>query len=167
MNADPDAAGPGLNEALAVWAVFGVVAAMVWITYARLPADVFYNVTGTGIRAGASRVLVLLGWPISIAAVALLAVAADRFLASSPSPAARRAAIAASVASALLCATIAWPGVIDEADLDAKPSNALAAVGVGIAAPADTCRRAPRGRRRPRPPQAAATASRPRSSSSF
>ena len=65
MNADPDAAGPGLNEALAVWAALGVVAAMVWITYARLPADVFYNVTGTGIRAGASRVLVLLGWPIS------------------------------------------------------------------------------------------------------
>ena len=67
MNADPDAAGPGLNEALAVWAALGVVAAMVWITYARLPADVFYNVTGTGFRAGASRVLVLLGWPISIA----------------------------------------------------------------------------------------------------
>jgi hypothetical protein len=133
VNADPDPAGPGLNEALAVWAAFAVVAAMVWITYARLPADVFYNVTGTGVRAGASRVLVLLGWPISIAAVALLAVAADRFLASSPPPAARRAAIAASVASALLCATIAWPGVIDEADLDAKPSNALAAVGVGIA----------------------------------
>jgi hypothetical protein len=133
MNADPDPAGPGLTEALAVWAAFGVVAAMVWITYARLPADVFYNVTGTGIRAGASRVLVLLGWPMSIAAVALLAVAADRYLASSPPPAARRAAITASVASAVLCATIAWPGVIDEADLDAKPSNALAAVGVGIA----------------------------------
>jgi hypothetical protein len=133
VNADPDPAGPGLAEALAVWAAFGVVAAMVWITYARLPADVFYNVTGTGVRAGASRVLVLLGWPISIAAVALLAVAADRYLASSPPPAARRAAVAASVTSAVLLATITWPGVIDEADLDAKPSNALAAVGVGIA----------------------------------
>ena len=59
MNPDPDARGPGLREALAVWATFGVVAAMVWITYARLPASVFYNVTGTGVRAGASRVLVL------------------------------------------------------------------------------------------------------------
>jgi len=133
VRSDPDGRGPGLVEALAVWAAFGVVAALVWITYARLPADVFYNVTGTGFRAGASRVLVLLGWPISIAAVALLAVATDRFLASSPSPAARRAAVAAAIASALLCATIAWPGVIDEADLDAKPSNGLAAVGVGIA----------------------------------
>jgi hypothetical protein len=133
VNPDPDARGPGLVEALGVWAAFGVVAAMVWITYARLPADVFYNVTGTGVRAGASRVLVLLGWPISLASVALLAVAADRFLASAPTPGARRAASAAAAASALLCATIAWPGVIDEADLDAKPVNALAAVGVGIA----------------------------------
>lgn len=133
MNADPDARGPGLNEALVAWAVLGVVAAMVWLTYARLPADVFYNVTGTGFRAGASRVLVLLGWPISIAAPGLLAVAADRFLASAPAPGARRTVVGLAVASALLCATIAWPGVIDEADLDAKPSNALAAIGVGIA----------------------------------
>ena len=129
MNPDPDARGPGLVEALAVWATFGVVAAMVWITYARLPADVFYNVTGTGFRAGASRVLVLLGWPISLAAVALIAVAADRFLASAPPAGARRAAVVAALAATLLCATIAWPGVIDESDLDAKPSNGLAAVG--------------------------------------
>jgi hypothetical protein len=133
MNADPDARGPGLNEAVAAWAVLGLVAAMVWLTYARLPADAFYNVTGTGFWAGASRVLVLLGWPISIAAPALLAVAMDRLLASAPPPHERRAVVALAVASALLCATIAWPGVIDEADLDAKPSNALAAVGVGIA----------------------------------
>jgi hypothetical protein len=131
----PDRAtdGPGLHEALAAWAAFGVVAAMVWITYARLPADVFYNVTGTGFWAGASRVLVLLGWPISLAAVALVAVALDRFLASSPSPGERRAAVAAAVVATVLCATIAAPGVIDESDLDAKPVNALAAIGVGIA----------------------------------
>jgi hypothetical protein len=113
--------------------VFAVVAAMVWVTYARLPARDFYNVTGSGLSGGAGRVLVLLGWPISIAAVALLAVATDRLLASSPSPGMRRAVITAAVAATVLCATIAWPGVIDEADLDAKPSNALAAVGVGIA----------------------------------
>src|SRR3954447_26375826 len=79
-----DDAGPGLAEALALWATLAVLSALAWITYARLPAREFYNVTGTGVRAGASRVLVLLGWPISIAAVALLAVAADRFLGSSP-----------------------------------------------------------------------------------
>jgi hypothetical protein len=133
MNADRDPAGAGLTEALASWAVLGVVAALVWLTYARLPARDFYNVTGTGFGAGASRVLVLLGWPISLAAVALAGVAADRMLASEPPPGVRRAAIAAAIAATVLCATIAWPGVIDEADLDAKPSNALAAVGVGIA----------------------------------
>jgi hypothetical protein len=133
VNPDADPSGPGLTEALAAWAAIGVVAALVWITYARLPARDFYNVTGTGFTAGASRVLVLLGWPISIAAVALVGVATDRLLASSPSPGLRRATIAAAAVATVLCATIAWPGVIDEADLDAKPSNALAAIGVGIA----------------------------------
>jgi hypothetical protein len=133
VRADPEPGGPGLTEAIAVWAALAVVAAMVWITYARLPADVFYNVTGTGFWAGGSRVLVLLGWPISIAAPALLAVSADRFLASAPPPGQRRAVVVLAVASALLCATIAWPNVINEANLNAKPSNALAAVGVGIA----------------------------------
>ena len=133
MRADPDPSGPGLTEALAAWAAIGIVAALVWITYARLPASDFYNVTGTGFLAGASRVLVLLGWPMSIAAPALAAVAADRLLASAPPAGVRRTTIAAAVAATVLCATIAWPGVIDEADLDAKPSNALAAIGVGIA----------------------------------
>jgi hypothetical protein len=133
VNPDADPLGPGLTEAIVAWAAIGVVAVLVWITYARLPARDFYNVTGTGFTAGASRVLVLLGWPMSIAAVALVGVAADRLLASRPSPGLRRATIAAAAAATVLCATIAWPGVIDEADLDAKPSNALAAIGVGIA----------------------------------
>jgi hypothetical protein len=133
VRAEREPSGPGLREVLAAWAAIGVVAALVWITYARLPAIDFYNVTGTGFRAGASRVLVLLGWPMSIAAVALVAVAADRMLASAPPPGLRRATIVAAVAATALCATIAGPGVIDEADLDAKPVNALAAVGVGIA----------------------------------
>jgi hypothetical protein len=133
MRADPTPSGPGLREALAAWAAIGVVAALVWITYARLPAIDFYNVTGTGFWAGASRVLVLLGWPMSIAAVALLAGAADRMLASGPPQGVRRATIAAAIVATVLCATIAGPGVIDESDLDAKPVNALAAIGVGIA----------------------------------
>ena len=92
--------------------MWAIVAALVWITYARLPASDFYNVTGTGFGAGAARVLVLLGWPISLAAVALLAAAADRLLSWPHSTAARRAVIGASAASVVLCMTIAWPGVI-------------------------------------------------------
>jgi hypothetical protein len=133
MRRGAEQSGPGLHEAFGAWAAIGVVALLVWITYARLPASDFYNVTGTGFWSGASRVLVLLGWPVSIAAVALVAVAADRLLASGPPPRLRRATIAAAVAATVLCATIAVPGVIDEADLDAKPVNALAAAGVGIA----------------------------------
>ena len=125
--------GPGLWEVVWLWIMWAVVAALVWITYARLPASDFYNVTGTGLRSGAARVLVLIGWPISLAALALMAVAVDRLLAAPLAPRARRAVAAAAVAAALLCATIAWPGVITQSNLDAKPSNALAAVGVGIA----------------------------------
>ncbi len=130
--ADPHA-GPGLREALAAWLVWVVVAALVWLTYARLPASDFYNVTGTGFRAGAARVLVLTGWPISIAAVALMAVSVDRLLAAPLQRRSRRAVAAAAVVALVLCATIAWPGVIKQANLDAKPSNALAAAGVLLA----------------------------------
>jgi hypothetical protein len=106
----------------------------VFVTYARLPASDFYNVTGTGVRSGAARVLVLVGWPISLAVLALLAVAADRLLAQPLAVASRRAVVAVAALSALLCATIAWPGVIRQSNLDAKPANALAAIGAGLAA---------------------------------
>ena len=129
-----DDARPGLAEALAVWSSLAVLCALAWITYARLPARDFYNVTGTGVRAGASRVLVLLGWPISIIAVALLAVAVDRLLADdSLGRGGRRLVVACAWVSFGLCLTIAWPGVVNQDDLDAKPSNALAAIGVGLA----------------------------------
>jgi hypothetical protein len=126
--------GPGLRDVLLVWGIWGVVAAMVFVTYARLPSSDFYNVTGSGVTGGAARVLVLIGWPISLAVVALLALATDRLLAAPLSPRERRAVVAAAVASAALCATIAWPGVIKQSDLDAKASNGLAAAGVGLAA---------------------------------
>jgi hypothetical protein len=125
--------GPGLREALWLWLMWGVVAAMVFVTYARLPSHVFYNVTGSGVTGGGARVLVLVGWPISLAAVALLAVAADRLLAMPLTAGSRRAVTVAASVSVVLCATIAFPGVIKQSDLDAKPANALAALGVAIA----------------------------------
>jgi len=129
-----DDPGPGLAEALALWGTLAVLCALAWITYARLPAREFYNVSGTGFRAGASRVLVLLGWPISIIAAALLAVAVDRLLADDAlGRGARRLVVACAIASLLLCTTIAGPGVVNQDNLDAKPSNALAAIGVALA----------------------------------
>ena len=85
-------------------------------------------------RAGASRVLVLLGWPISIIAIALLAIAVDRLLADDTlGRGARRLVVVLAWASLGLCVTIVWPGVVNQDNLDAKPSNALAAIGVALA----------------------------------
>ena len=107
MSAPSD--GPGIREALWGWAIWGVVAGTVFVTYARLPARDFYNVTGTGVWSGAARLLVLTGWPISLAAVALLAVAADRLLAADLDRGARRTVRTAAIAATVLCATIAVP----------------------------------------------------------
>ena len=125
--------GPGIREALWGWAVWGVVAGTVFVTYARLPARDFYNVTGTGVWSGAARLLVLTGWPVSLAALALLAVACDRLLAAELDRDARRAVIGVAIVAAVLCATIAFPGVIKQSDLDAKPVNLLAGAGVLMA----------------------------------
>ena len=122
--------GPGIREALWGWAIWGLVAATVFVTYARLPASDFYNVTGTGVWSGAARLLVLTGWPISLAALALMAVAADRLLAGRLRPGTRRAVIAAAIVTSILCATVAVPGVIKQSDLDARPVNLLAGSGV-------------------------------------
>ena len=79
--------GPGLQEALVAWAVWGLVAISIWITYARLPSQL-YNVSGTGLAAGASRTLVFLDWPrpawAALLAVALLVYAVAFRLGNEP-----------------------------------------------------------------------------------
>jgi hypothetical protein len=116
---------PGLAEALIVWALWGLVALAVFITYWRIPPAELYNTSGTGPLAGASRLVVYLGYPVAIAAVPLAFVAAARLRTGF--------AYAAAAAATLLCFTIGFPGVIDQNDLDARRVNALAAAGVGIA----------------------------------
>lgn len=133
MSAADAESGPGLRGAVAVWLMWGVVAAMVFVTYFRLPARDFYNVTGSGVTGGSARVLILVGWPISLAAVALIWLATDRLLGRPIERRHRRTLVGTALAATVFCATIAWPGVITQSDLDAKPSNALAAVGVTVA----------------------------------
>jgi hypothetical protein len=116
---------PGLAEAVGVWALGALVALATFVTYARLPAGELYHTSGSGLEAGAGRVVVFLGYPFSIAAIPLGWIAAARI--------GTRSAAVAAVVAGLLCATIGLPGVIDQADLDARPVNALAAVGVAIA----------------------------------
>jgi hypothetical protein len=120
-----NASRPGLVEVLAVWTLFGLVGLAILVAYARLPIDELYNVSGTGLEGGLSRVLVFAGYPTALVSIAVLAVVVDRLRA-------RWVSVVAAIA-ALLCATVAWPGVVEQSDLDAKPANALAAVGTLIA----------------------------------
>jgi hypothetical protein len=113
------------RELLAVWLLFAVTACAILVTYTRLPADKLYNVTGSGLAGGASRVLVFLNFPTALAAIAVVAVCFERL----PS----RAWRVPATASVALCAAIFWPGIVDQNDLDARPVNAICAVGVALA----------------------------------
>jgi hypothetical protein len=108
-------------EVAAVWAMLAVVCVEVLVTYARLPPEELYHVSGHGLAGGLGRVLVLLNFPIALAAIGVLAVLAGRVPGW---------LVAAGVA---LSAVVAWPGVVEQADLDAKLVNAVPAAGVAIA----------------------------------
>jgi hypothetical protein len=109
----------------ALWALLLAAAGVVVITYTRLPPEELYNVSEQGLALGLGRALVFLNYPVSLAALPIAWLAADRI-------GTRRAFWAAVVATAL-CAVTAWPGVVDQDDLDAKPVNALPAIGVALA----------------------------------
>jgi hypothetical protein len=109
-----------------IWALFGIVSVEIVVTYARVPPDELYHVSGSGLLAGLSRAVVFLNFPVALAALPLIVLAADR-LRGTPT------AVATAVVAGGLCAVVFWPGVVDQADLDARPINALPAVGVGLA----------------------------------
>jgi hypothetical protein len=115
---------PGLAEVLAVWILFGVVAVEIWVTYARLSVGELYNVGANGVVAGAGRALVFLNYPTALVAIGLLAVLAERL---------RGRATLVAAAAAALCAVVVAPGVVEQSDLDAKPINAVPALGVLLA----------------------------------
>src|SRR5688572_9022586 len=110
---------------LVAWALYAIVALEVLVTYARLPAEQLYNVSGSGLEAGAGRALVYLGYPTSLAVIAVLPILVDRLD--------RPITTLTALASLGLCLTIGIPGVLEESDLDAKPANALAGIGMGLA----------------------------------
>jgi len=99
-----------------------LVAIEIFVTYSRLPARELYHVSGSGIAGGASRALVFLNFPTALVALAVLGVLYERL--------ATRTLAAVSAVAAVLCAVVFWPGVVSQANLDAKPVNALAAIGV-------------------------------------
>jgi hypothetical protein len=108
----------------AVWALLLGTAAVVLITYTRLPPEELYNVSEEGLALGLGRTLVFLNYPVSLVAIPIAWLAAERIAA--------RWALWAAVVATVLCAVTAWPGVVDQDDLDAKPVNVLPAIGVAI-----------------------------------
>jgi hypothetical protein len=109
----------------ALWALLFATAGVIVITYWRLPPEELYNVSESGLDLGLGRALVYLNYPVSLVAISIAWLAADRI-------GTRRALWTAGIAS-LLCAVTALPGVVDQDDLDAKPVNLLPALGVAIA----------------------------------
>jgi hypothetical protein len=133
-------------EIAAVWLLFAVVAVEILVTYSRIPAYELYHVTGSGLSGGASRVLVFSNFPTALVAIVVLALLADRM--------SSRVVTVLALVGVALCSAVFWPGVVDQADLDAKPVNAIAAVGVlsALVLTAVTWRRGAAWSRRPARP---------------
>jgi hypothetical protein len=129
-------------EVAVVWAIFTVVTVEILVTYSRLPAGELYHVSGSGLTGGASRALVFLNFPLALVAIPTLVLLTDRL--------SSRSAELAALIGVVLSAAVFWPGVVSEADLDAKPVNAIAALGV-LTALALTLFAATRLRRATRP----------------
>ena len=108
------------GEALVAWGLLGLEATATLVTYSRLPPEALYNVDEAGnIAAGLGRTLVLLNYPIALAAIALAALAGGPKL-----------LVGLSI---VLSAVMAVPGVVDQDDLDARWINAVPALGVLLA----------------------------------
>jgi hypothetical protein len=122
--------GASQGEPLAVWAMWALVVAMIFVTYWRLSPDTpdatddLYHVSGNGLAGGLSRVLVELNFPVALVAILVVLVAMDAL---------PRAAWAVAGPAIALSAVVAWPGVVDQDDLDARLVNAIPALGVAIA----------------------------------
>ena len=116
---------PGLLEAIGVWCLFALVALAILITYSRLPPASLYHTSGGGLEGGASRALVFAGFPAALVAVPLAWISVARLR--------TWLAVATGLVCTVLCATVGLPGVIDQADLDARPVNALAGAGALLA----------------------------------
>ena len=110
------------------WEVGGVLALIVLdgvaviATYARFPAAELYDVHHSGVAAGFGREFVALNFPFALVGIALAGLAWPRLHG--------RLRIAGVVAIAL-CAVVYF--AVDQANLDAKPLNALPAVGLALA----------------------------------
>lgn len=119
---DSSRASNGQGEALATWALWGVVTVCVFVTYSRLDPSLTYHVSRDGLAGGLSRSITVINFPIGLVAIALALVS----VVALP----RRAWWVAGPAIAL-CATI--PFFNEQKNLDAHWGNAIPALGVLLA----------------------------------
>ena len=107
-----------------MWALFGADLLAVLVVYSLVEPERLRNVSHDGVAGGLSRALVQLDFPVALVAILLVLLA----LAVLP----RRAWWVGGPALAL-CAVVAWPGVVDQDDFDARIVNAVPALGVALA----------------------------------
>ena len=99
---------PGLLEAIGVWTLFALFSLAILETYSRHPPEALNHMSGEGLDAGASRVLVFAGFPVALVAIPLAWIAVARIR--------TRLSVAAGALATILCATVGFPGVIDQGD---------------------------------------------------
>ena len=113
-------------SAAVLWLPWAIVTAAVLATYSWVEPEELYHVSGSGISGGLSRALVLLNFPVAVAALPVIGLAVDRLRKS-------RVAVGTAIVAAILCLVAVVPGVVDAGDLDWRPVNILPAIGVGLA----------------------------------
>jgi hypothetical protein len=96
--------------------------AAVIATYSRFPSTELYRVGQSGIAAGFGRELVALNFPFALVGIALVGLAWPRL---------HGPLRLVGVVAIALCAAVYF--AVDQADLDAKPLNALPALGLALA----------------------------------
>jgi hypothetical protein len=110
------------------WEIRGVLAllvldgAAVIATYSRFPATELYNVHHSGIAAGFGRELVSLNFPFALIGIALVGLAWPRL---------HGRLRLVGVLAVVFCAVVYF--AVDQANLDAKPLNAVPALGLALA----------------------------------
>ena len=69
------ARGPSQGEALATWALWGLITLCVIVTYSRIDPSETYHVSREGIAGGLSRAVTLVNFPFGLVAIALVLIA--------------------------------------------------------------------------------------------
>src|SRR5919206_3904476 len=98
------------RETQLVWILFAVVVVEILVTYARVPSRELYHVSGGGLALGAARALVFVNFPVALVGLDVLGLVWERL---------ERRLRPVALVAAVLCAAVFWPGVVDQANLDA------------------------------------------------